>query len=72
VITDKAVLEADPESGELMLSALYPGITVAQVAEGIGWSLRSRSRLAEVPIPSERELHLLREVLDPQRLYLKR
>ena len=72
VITDKAILEADPESGELMLSALYPGITATQVAEGIGWSLRSRSRLTEVAIPSERELHLLREVLDPKRLYLKR
>jgi glutaconate CoA-transferase subunit B len=72
VITDKAILEADPESGELMLSALYPGITATQVAEGIGWSLRNRSRLTEVPTPSERELHLLREVLDPKRLYLKR
>jgi glutaconate CoA-transferase subunit B len=71
VITDKAILEADPESGELVLSALYPGIMVAEVAEGIGWELRSRSRLSEAEPPTGRELHLLREVLDPKRLYLK-
>jgi glutaconate CoA-transferase, subunit B len=72
VITDKAVLEADPESGELVLAALYPGVGSAEVAGGIGWALSSRSRLTEVDPPTERELHLLREVLDPKRLYLKR
>ena len=71
VITDKAILEADPESGELVLAALYPGVTADEVAEGIGWTLRSRTRLTDVPTPTERELHLLREVLDPKRLYLK-
>jgi glutaconate CoA-transferase subunit B len=71
VITDKAILVAGPE-GELRLSALYPGITASEVAQGIGWALRSQSRVTEVPSPSERELHLMREVLDPKRLYLKR
>ena len=32
VITDKAILEADPETGELVLAALYPGITADEVA----------------------------------------
>jgi len=71
VITDKAVLEADPETGELVLAALYPGIETAEVAGGVGWTLRSLGRLAEVEPPTSRELHLLREVLDPKRLYLK-
>ena len=71
VVTDKAVLEVDPASGELVLTALYPGVETAQVAAGIGWPLRSRNRLTEVAPPSRRELGLLREVLDPQRLYLK-
>jgi glutaconate CoA-transferase, subunit B len=71
VITDKAVLEAEPESGELILSALYPGIEPADVAAGIGWPLRSRGTLDRVAPPTARELHLLRDVLDPKRLYLK-
>jgi glutaconate CoA-transferase, subunit B len=71
VITDKAILEADPESGELVLAALYPGVAATEVAEGIGWPVRSRSQLKDVPPPTDRELHLLRQVLDPKRLYLK-
>ena len=71
VVTDKAILEVNPLTGELMLTALYPGVEVAQVAAGIGWALRSRDRLAEVAPPSPHELHLVREVLDPKRLYLK-
>jgi glutaconate CoA-transferase subunit B len=71
VITDKAILEADAETGELLLAALYPGVETPEVAAGIGWPLRGRSRIAEVDPPTDRELHLLREVLDPKRLYLK-
>jgi glutaconate CoA-transferase subunit B len=72
VITDKAVLEADPETGELILGGLYPGVDRAEVAAGLGWAVRSRSQLDEIAPPGENELHLLREVLDPKRLYLKR
>jgi glutaconate CoA-transferase subunit B len=72
VVTDKAVLEPDPVSGELQLAALYPGVEPAEVAAGVGWPLRARTQLERVDPPSPRELHLLREVLDPKRLYLKR
>jgi glutaconate CoA-transferase, subunit B len=72
VVTDKAVLESDPASGELVLSALYPGVEASEVKAGIGWQLRNKSRLDQVEPPSERELYLLRQVLDPKRLYLKR
>jgi len=41
------------------------------VTANVGWSLRCTSRLQQVEPPSERELYLLREVLDPGRLYLK-
>src|SRR5919107_5298912 len=70
VITDKAVLEADPETGQLILGGLYPGVDSAEVATGVCWPLRNRSRLEEMAPPSKNELHLLREVLDPKRLYL--
>lgn len=71
VVTDKGVLESDPVSGELVLTALYPGVERAEVAAGIGWPLRSRGTLKRVAPPTEQELHLLRDVLDPNRLYLK-
>jgi glutaconate CoA-transferase subunit B len=70
IVTDKGILEAD-DTGEMVLSALYPGVDPADVQAGVGWTLRRREALDSVPPPSESELHLLRDVLDPQRLFLK-
>jgi len=70
VITDKGVLEPD-ETGELVLTGLYPGVEAADVQAGVGWPLRCRPRLARLAPPSAVELQVLREVLDPKRLYLK-
>jgi len=71
VVTDKGILDADPATGELALAALYPGISVDDVRAGVGWELRCRETLDRVAPPSAAELRLLREVLDPKRLYLK-
>ena len=71
VVTDKAVLEAESETGELVLASLYPGVTADEVRDGVGWPLRCRSQLGAVDPPTGPELHLLREVLDPKRLFLK-
>ena len=71
VITDKGVFERDAATGELVLTALYPGVSVEDVRAGVGWELRSRSTLDCVEPPSPTDLRLLREVLDPKRLYLK-
>ena len=70
IVTDNAILEAD-ETGEMVLAAVYPGVSPEEVQAGIGWPLRRRETLNEVASPTERELQLLRNVLDPQRLFLK-
>lgn len=71
VITDKGVLEREEQSGELMLAGLYPGIEATEVQAAVGWKLRCRPQLERLERPTSIELQLLREVLDPQRLYLK-
>ena len=71
VITDKGVLEREEQSGELMLAGLYPGIEATEVQAAVGWNLRCRPQLERLERPTSIELQLLREVLDPQRLYLK-
>jgi glutaconate CoA-transferase subunit B len=70
VITDKGILENDPETGEMVLTSLYPGVTVDEVKAVVGWPLRARDTLAAVAEPTARELDLLRNVLDPNKLYL--
>jgi len=71
VITDKGMLERDDASGDLVLAGLYPGVEAGEVRAGVGWKLEFRSRLNRLDPPTTTELQLLREVLDPQRLYLK-
>src|SRR5688572_14140268 len=63
VITDKGVLERDGANGELILSALYPSVTAADVQAGVGWTLRSRPRLTQLDPPTATELGALRELL---------
>ena len=67
VITDKAILEADATTGEMTLTALYPGVDPAAVQAGVGWPLGRRAELAAVPPPSATELGVLRQILDPMR-----
>jgi glutaconate CoA-transferase, subunit B len=71
VITDKAILEADAATGELVLTALYPGVLADDVAAGVGWVLTRRTPLGVVAPPNGTELRVLREVLDPKKLFLK-
>lgn len=70
VVTDKGILESDPDSGEMVLTALYPEVTADEVQANVGWPLRVAGHLGRVAPPSARELDLLRHTLDPQKLYL--
>lgn len=60
VITDLGVLRPDPETGELILAALHPGVTVAQVAAATGWELRVTPELSVTAPPTAAELSALR------------
>jgi glutaconate CoA-transferase subunit B len=71
VVTDKGILDADADTGELVLAALYPEVTVEEVRASVGWELHCRETLDRVAPPTPTELGLLRDVLDPKRLYLK-
>ena len=71
VITDRGVLVASEEDGEMELAALYPGVAAEDVTSRVGWALRVRARLESIAPPPAEELRLLRDVLDPDKLYLK-
>ena len=70
VITNMGVLQPD-ETGELVLTSLYPGVTLEQVQANVGWPLKAAAKPASVEPPSEREISLLRSTLDPKRLHIK-
>ena len=71
-ITDRCVFRFDGESSgsrEMVLSTLHPGVGLDEVQAEVGWELKVASDLAETEPPTEEELRLLREELDPQGLY---
>jgi glutaconate CoA-transferase subunit B len=62
VITDLGILEPDPESSELTLTALHPGATVDAAQEATAWELRVADELGAEEEPSSDELEALRSL----------
>jgi glutaconate CoA-transferase, subunit B len=62
VITDLGVLEPDPQTCELTLTLLHPGVEAAQVREATGWPLRVAEGLDVGDAPTADELRRLREL----------
>lgn len=62
VITDLGVLRPDPQTRELTLTKVHPGVTVEQAREATGWDLRVAPDLVTTEPPTERELAVLREL----------
>ncbi len=62
VITDLGVLEPDPESRELTLTTLHPGVDVDLALRQTGWPLRVAPAVGETAPPTAAELELLRHL----------
>ena len=60
VITDLGVLEPDPDTAELVLTALHHGVTVERVRAQTGWELDVSADLMITMEPSAEELATLR------------
>ncbi len=69
VITDMGVMRFDEESREMYLSSTYPGIHPKQVQEEMDIEIDLSRAMEEKP-PTKKELALLREKIDPQRLII--
>ena len=62
LITDLALWEPDPETAELTVTSLHPGIDRQAVQDQCGWPVRFAEGLVESPLPTEEELSALREI----------
>ncbi|MGH2982249.1 MAG: CoA-transferase subunit beta [Solirubrobacterales bacterium] len=62
VITDLGVLRPDPESRELTLTQVHPGVSAQDATEATGWELRVAEDLGATEPPSEGELEVLRKL----------
>ena len=71
VVTDLGTYGFDEATGEMTLLTMHPGVTLDQVRENMGWDPKIAEDLGETPPPTEDELRLLREELDPEGAYTK-
>ena len=58
------------QSGQLTLTHIHPGVEVEQVQANTGWALKVKEPLQVTAPPAAEELRILREELDPQRIYI--
>jgi acyl CoA:acetate/3-ketoacid CoA transferase beta subunit len=63
VITDLGVLEPHPETKELTLTQVHPGVEIEHVREATGWPLRVAGEVRVTEAPTARELGALRELV---------
>lgn len=69
VITDKAVMRFDDDR-EMYVDRIHPGVTREDVQEATGWELPFADVVGETDPPTDEELGIVREVLDPGRTYI--
>ncbi|MFF0081625.1 CoA-transferase subunit beta [Streptomyces canus] len=66
VVSDLGVFDFATPDHSMRLASVHPGVTVAQVREATGFDLVVPDEVPCTRQPTERELRLIREVIDPQ------
>ena len=72
VITNMAVMGYDPETKRMRVESIHKGYTFDDVQENTGFELLKAPEVVETPEPTEEELHLLRDEVDPNRYIIGR
>ena len=71
VVTDLATYAFDAMTGEMTVQTLHPGVSLDDVRANMGWEPKVTGDLGTTPAPSDEELRLIREELDPEGVYTK-
>lgn len=72
VITDLAIMGYHEETKRIEVLSLHPGITMEQVQANTGFPIAGREPLLTTAPPSETELRILRDEVDPFRYIIGR
>ena len=69
VVTQLGTYGFEEANEDMELRSLHPGVTLDQVRDATGWELRVGEDLATTAPPSQGELRLIRQELDPEGVY---
>lgn len=70
VVSTLALMDYDPDTCRMRLKAVHPGVTVEEVITNTGFELIMPKKVGVNDPPSAEELRLLREEIDPEKLYI--
>ncbi len=69
VVTNKGIFRFDPDTREMYLDELFPGVSVEEVKSLVEWDLKTASCLKEVSPPTEEEIRIM-HMIDPMGVVL--
>jgi len=70
VITNKAIFKFDEKSHEMELLSIHPGNTLEDVLQTMGFTPKLPKDVPFTDPPSHEQVRLIREVIDPERIYM--
>jgi glutaconate CoA-transferase subunit B len=69
VVTTMGVMRFRPSTRAIYLASYHPGLSPEMLADNTGFPLDTEGAV-ETPAPTAQELRILREVVDPERVFL--
>ncbi|MDE3074761.1 MAG: hypothetical protein KGJ86_04980, partial [Chloroflexota bacterium] len=72
VLTDKVVFGFNPSTGTLQLRSIHPGVTHDDLRASTGFALDVPAGCPTTPPPTDEQLRIIREELDPDQQYTVR
>jgi len=72
VITELSVLDFHPMTRRMRVLSLHPGVDLDRVRSATGFRLEDSESIAETPAPTDEELRILRDDVDPAGYILRR
>jgi len=72
IVSDLCIFRSSPETGELEMSEIYPGVDEQLVKDNVSWELKTAKDFKPFAVPAYEEIKIARMVCDPSRIYLGR
>jgi glutaconate CoA-transferase subunit B len=72
IVTDLAILGFDQASKSMCIESVHPGVTTEQVQENTGFTIAPVPELSQTQAPSQEELQVLRQKVDPEGIIIGR
>ncbi|MBN1883019.1 MAG: 3-oxoacid CoA-transferase [Deltaproteobacteria bacterium] len=72
IITNMSILDFEPESKRMRIASINPGYSEKDVRENCGFELLTAPKVADTKPPTDEELHILRDEVDPNKLIIGR